>query len=297
MTARRLDGVLLLDKPAGLGSNAALQAAKRLFAATKAGHAGTLDPLATGLLPILFGEATKLSLLALDADKEYLARALLGVTTSTGDAEGEVLERRACAVREADLEPVLARFRGDVDQVPPMYSALKRDGRPLYALAREGREVPRAVRRVRIYALERTGFDGVHLDLRVRCSKGTYIRTLVEDIGRALGCGAHLAALRRIAAARFRIEAATTLDALQSEDAAARDRHLLPVASLLAGLPVVALPMALAARFRQGQVLRLPQAPLGRCGVYAEHGALLGLGEGRGAGELHPRRLLRHASG
>jgi len=297
VSARRLDGVLLLDKPRGLGSNTALQAVKRLYAAAKAGHAGTLDPLASGLLPVLFGEATKFSVLALEADKEYEARACLGATTSTGDAEGEVLERRPSCVREEDLEPVLARFRGEIEQVPPMHSALKRDGRPLYALAREGREVPRAARRVRVYALERTGFDGEHLDLRVRCSKGTYIRTLVEDIGRALGCGAHLAALRRTAAARFRIEDAAALEALQHEDAAARDRRLLPVTSLLAGLPAVALPQVLAARFRQGQVLRLPEAPRGQCGVYAEHGALLGLGEGVGQGELHPRRLVSHASG
>lgn len=297
MTARRLDGVLLLDKPSGLGSNAALQAVKRLYGAAKAGHAGTLDPLASGLLPILFGEATKFSGLALDADKEYAARARLGLTTSTGDADGEVLERRSCAVREDDLEPVLARFRGEIEQVPPMHSALKRDGRPLYALAREGREVPRAARRVRIHALEMTGFDGEHLDLRVRCSKGTYVRTLAEDIGRALGCGAHLAALRRTAAGRFRIEDAIALDVLLREDASARDRLLLPVTSLLAGLPAIALPEALAARFQQGQVLCLPDAPQGRCGVFAEHGALLGLGEGLGQGELHPRRLVSHASG
>jgi tRNA pseudouridine55 synthase len=297
VSARRLDGVLLLDKPRGLGSNAALQAVKRLYAAAKAGHAGTLDPLASGLLPILFGEATKFSALALEADKAYEARARLGATTSTGDAEGEILERRPCNVHAQDLEPVLARFRGEIEQVPPMHSALKRDGRPLYALAREGREVPRAARRVQVYALEQTGFDGEHLDLRVRCSKGTYIRTLVEDIGRALGCGAHLAALRRTAAARFRVEDAAALEALQREDAAARDRRLLPVTCLLAGLPAVELPQALAARFQQGQVLRLPEAPRGQCGVYGEHGALLGLGEGVGQGELHPRRLVSHASG
>jgi tRNA pseudouridine55 synthase len=294
---RRLDGVLLLDKPAGLGSNAALQIAKRLFGAAKAGHAGTLDPLATGLLPVLFGEATKLSQLALEADKEYLAQAALGVTTSTGDAEGEVLERRSCAVREADLEPVLARFRGDLDQVPPMHSALKRDGRPLYALAREGREVPRAPRRVRVHELRLLGFGGAHLELRVRCSKGTYVRTLVEDLGRALGCGAHLAGLRRVAAARFRVEQAATLDALQAMDPATREGRLLPLGALLEGLPRVDLPETLAERFRRGGVLRLAETPDGRCAVYGENGLLLGLGEGRGGSELRPRRLINRASG
>jgi tRNA pseudouridine55 synthase len=183
---RRLDGVLLLDKPAGVGSNALLQAAKRLYAAEKAGHAGTLDPLATGLLPILFGEATKFSQLALESDKAYLARARLGATTTTGDAEGEVLEERPCHVRTTDIEPVLARFRGQIEQVPPMYSALKHGGRPLYAIARAGGEVPRAARRIHVHELELLAFDGSDLELRVLCSKGTYVRTLVEDIGRAL---------------------------------------------------------------------------------------------------------------
>lgn len=297
MSARRLDGVLLLDKPAGMGSNAALQSVKRLLGAAKAGHAGTLDPLATGLLPILLGEATKLSQLALDADKEYLAKAHLGVVTSTGDAEGEVLERHPCTVRAQDLEPVLARFRGALEQVPPMYSALKRDGRPLYEIAREGREVAREARRVHVYELERTGFEGDRLELRVRCSKGTYVRTLVEDIGRALGCGAYLAGLRRVAAARFRIAEAVTLDELAAMDRPARERRLLPTERLLEGLPKVELPGDLADRFRQGQVLRVAQAPAGRCGVFVAGGALLGLGEGLPGGELHPRRLIHHATG
>jgi tRNA pseudouridine55 synthase len=297
VTARRIDGVLLLDKPAGIGSNAALQAAKRVYRAAKAGHAGTLDPLASGLLPILFGEATKLSQLALDADKEYLAQAHLGATTTTGDAEGAVLERRPVAVRWDDVEPVLARFRGEIEQIPPMYSALKRDGRPLYALAREGREVPRAPRRVHVYALEPIRLEGERLDLRVRCSKGTYVRTLAEDIGRALGCGAHLAALRRVGAAGFRIEDVVTLDALQGMEPGARDRLLRPLACLLDGLPRVDLPAPLADRFRRGQVLLLSDAPQGRCGVFTNQGVVLGLAEGLGRGELHPRRLIHYANG
>jgi len=294
---RRVDGVLLLDKPPGISSNAALQATKRLYAAAKAGHAGTLDPLASGLLPILLGEATKFSQLALDADKAYLARARLGITTATGDAEGEVLEARPCDVRAADVEPVLARFRGEIDQVPPMYSALKHGGRPLYAIARQGGEVTRAARRVRIHALEMLSFASPDLELRVVCSKGTYIRTLVEDIGRALGCGAHLAALRRVATGGFRIEEAVTLDQLEADSPRARDLRLLPVERLLAGLPRVELSEPLARRFIHGEALRVQEAPEGPCGVYGADRRLLGLGEGRAPGLVHPRRLIGHASG
>lgn len=294
---RRLDGVLLLDKPAGVGSNAALQAVKRLYGAEKAGHAGTLDPLATGLLPVLFGEATKFSQLALDADKEYVACARLGVTTTTADAEGEVLERKPCNVRLEDVEPVLAAFRGDIEQVPPMYSALKHAGRPLYALARAGRQVPRTPRRVRVRALELLQCTADSLELRIRCSKGTYIRTLVEDIGRALGSGAHVSALRRTVSGAFRIEDAVTLELLQADTAAARDARLLPLERLLGGLPRVDLPAALAERFARGQALRMAQAPAGQCSVYGQQGRLLGLGEGRAPGELRPRRLVNHASG
>ncbi len=294
---RRLNGVLLLDKPAGAGSNAVLQAVKRLYGAQKAGHAGTLDPLASGLLTVLFGEATKFSQLALESDKAYVACARLGITTTTADAEGEVLERRPCKVRAEEIEPVLAAFRGDLEQVPPMYSALKRDGRPLYALARAGREVPRTPRRVRIDALELLHFAADRLELRIRCSKGTYIRTLVEDIGRALGCGAHVGALRRTASGAFGIEDAATLDQLQADSAAARDARLLPVERLLGGLPRVDLPAALAERFARGQSLQMAEAPAGQCRVYGQQGRLLGLGEGRAAGELRPRRLVSHASG
>jgi tRNA pseudouridine55 synthase len=294
---RRLDGLLLLDKPAGVGSNALLQAVKRLYGAAKAGHAGTLDPLASGLMLVLFGEATKFSQFALDADKEYLARARLGVTTSTADADGEVIERRPCTARAEDIEPVLVHFRGDLAQVPPMYSALKQAGRPLYALAREGREVPRAPRRIRVHVLQLVKFEGDRLELLVRCSKGTYVRTLVEDIGRVLGCGAHLAALRRTRSGGFGVEDAVTLDQLQVDSAKARDARLLPVERLLAGLPRVDLPAALAERFARGQALRLNDAPAGQCSVYGQQGRLLGLGEGRPAGELHPRRLVNHASG
>jgi tRNA pseudouridine55 synthase len=294
---RSLDGVLPLDKPAGVGSNAVLQAVKRLYGAAKAGHAGTLDPLATGLLLVLFGEATKFSQLALDADKEYVACARLGVTTATADAEGEVLKRRPCTVREADIEPALARFRGDIGQVPPMYSALKRAGRPLYELARAGRDVPRSARRIRVHELQLLRFADDNLELRIRCSKGTYVRTLVEDVGLALGCGAHLAALRRTQSGGFRIGEAVTLDDLQSDTPAQRDGRLFPVDRLLTGLPRVDLPEALAERFARGQALRMERPPAGYCSVYGQQGRLLGLGEGGDQGELRPRRLVSHASG
>jgi tRNA pseudouridine55 synthase len=292
---RRLDGILLLDKPRGLGSNAALQAAKRLYGAAKAGHAGTLDPLATGLLPLLFGEATKFSQLALDADKEYLARARLGTTTTTADAEGAVLERLPVAVRRDAIAPALTQLRGDIEQVPPMYSALKHAGQPLYALARRGENVDRAARRVRIHELELLEFAGDAIELRIRCSKGTYIRTLVEDLGRALGCGAHLEALRRTAAGAFRVSEAVTLDQLQAATGEERDRWLLPLASLLAGLPRINLDAPLAARFAQGQAIRREAPPVGRCSVYGDGGELLGVGDEGADGELRPRRLVAQA--
>ncbi len=289
---RRLDGVLLLDKPVGMGSNGALQAVKRLYQAEKAGHAGTLDPLASGLLPVLFGEATKFSQLALDADKEYLASARLGVTTTTADAEGEVLERKPVDVPAGALEPALARLRGPIEQVPPMYSALKHAGQPLYALARKGQSVERAARHVQIHELELLHFEGERIDLRVRCSKGTYLRTLVEDLGAALGCGAHLSALRRTAAGAFRIADAATLDQLQQATPAERDRLLLPVERLLSGLPRVDLEDPWAGRFAKGQVVPLDRVQAGVCSVYGAQGGLLGIGDAGPPGELRPRRLV-----
>jgi tRNA pseudouridine55 synthase len=289
---RRLDAVLLLDKPSGMTSNAAMQRARRLYGAEKAGHAGTLDPLASGLLPVLFGEATKFSQSLLDSDKEYLAQARLGVTTATGDAEGEVLERRAVEVGAAAIEAALARFRGPIEQVPPMHSALKVGGRPLYALARRGMEVERAPRRVTIHALELLGREGETLRLRVRCSKGTYVRTLVEDLGAALGTGAHLAGLRRTAAGGFGVAQAVSLEALDALDDEARDRRLLAVDALLEGLPRVILDETQARGFLQGRSIALSPGTPGRCRAYGPGGVFLGVGERTGAGELKPRRLL-----
>ena len=287
-----IDGALLLDKPLGLSSNAALQQAKRLYGAAKAGHAGTLDPLASGLLLVLFGEATKFAGPLLDADKEYLATLKLGQRTSTGDAEGAVLQSREVSFSQATLAAVLERFRGEIEQVPPMHSALKHKGTPLYRLARRGEEVERAPRRVRISLLEVTQHDGERLVLRVVCSKGTYIRVLAEDIGEALGCGAHLGGLRRTASGRFRIEQAATLEALA--DAEERRRRLLPLPALLGDLPRAELGAAEEARLRQGQTLKISGLHPGLCAVVRPDGAVIGLGSADEAG-LKPLRLTQTA--
>jgi tRNA pseudouridine55 synthase len=285
-----MDGALLLDKPLGLTSNAALQRAKRALGARKAGHAGTLDPLASGLLIVLFGEATKFAGPLLESEKEYVATLKLGEKTSTGDAEGEVLERKDVHVTAAQVADVLGRFRGAIEQVPPMHSALKRDGVPLYKLARRGESVERSKRPVRIEELEATGFAPPLLEIRVRCSKGTYVRTLAEDIGAALGTGAHLAALRRTASGLFKLADATDLASLEALPSPDRAGRLLPLESLLAQLPRVELDAALAARLRNGQVV--PVAPLaeGVSAVYGPGGALIGLGRAE-AGNLRPLRL------
>lgn len=281
---QRLDGVLLLDKPVGPSSSAVLQAVKKSLGAKKAGHAGTLDPLASGLLPLLFGEATKFAQFGLDAAKEYQARIRLGVTTETGDAEGRVLERRPVAVGEAALASALPRFRGVLEQVPPMYSALKRDGQPLYALAREGRSVARAPRRIEVLELELLRRAEDLLELRIRCSKGTYVRQLAVDLGEALGTGAHLAALRRTAVGRMRIEDAVPFEAVEKEGAAL----LRPMDCLLGDLPRVDLEARQASQFLSGAAIALDATSEGACRVYAQ-GGLLGVGR-LAAGRLQPLR-------
>jgi tRNA pseudouridine55 synthase len=287
-----IDGALLLDKPLGLTSNAALQRAKRLYGAAKAGHAGTLDPLASGLLMVLFGEATKFAGPLLDADKEYLAALRLGTRTSTGDAEGTVLQSREISFSNDTLAAVLERFRGEIDQVPPMHSALKHKGTPLYRLARRGQEVERAARRVFIRELQTVSLDGGMLQLRVVCSKGTYIRVLAEDIGEALGCGAHLGGLRRTASGRFRIEQAATLEMLENTEE--RRRRLLPLPALLDGLPRAELDAAEEARLRQGQTLKISELHAGLCAVVRPDGAVIGLGSAED-GVLRPLRLTQTA--
>ncbi|GAA3893491.1 tRNA pseudouridine(55) synthase TruB [Halomonas cibimaris] len=238
-----VNGVVLLDKPQGVSSNHALQRVRRLFQAQKAGHTGTLDPMATGLLPICLGEATKFSAHLLEADKVYRARVELGVITDTGDAEGHVIERRQVPVLDqAGIEAILARFRGGIDQVPPMYSALKHQGRKLYELAREGKHVERAARRISVYDARLTAVDVDAFTLEVHCSKGTYIRTLAEDIGLALGCGAHISALRRLATGPFTAAGMWTLDALEALDGqAAKEAELMAPDVLVAHLPALSL--------------------------------------------------------
>ncbi len=291
---RRVDGVVLLDKPVGLSSNAALQRVRRAYRAERAGHTGTLDPLATGLLPVLFGDATKFGAEILDADKRYRATIALGVRTSTGDAEGEMLERRPVAVDPARLEGILARFVGRIEQVPPMHSALKRAGRPLYAYARAGELVERAPRPVTIRGLQVEALAGERLELDVRCSKGTYIRTLAEDIGAALGCGAHLAALVRTESGPFRLRDAHALAAIEAAPEGERLRVLLAVDVLLAGLPRIALDPDATARFAQGQAVGAPPAtPAGRLRAYGPAGRLLGVGECGPDGRVRPSRLVR----
>ena len=285
-----IDGALLVDKPVGASSNAVLQRVKRMLGAKKAGHAGTLDPLASGLLIALFGEATKFAGLLLDSEKEYVATLKLGEITATGDAEGQVLQSREVTVAERDVRRTLDRFRGEIMQVPPMHSALKRQGVPLYRLARRGESVEREPRRVSIREIALLGFRKPLAEIRVLCSKGTYIRTLGEDIGAALGTGAHLATLRRTASGRFRVDDAIALPALESMTLQQRRARLLPVDSLLAQLPRVDLDAAAEAKLRNGQALRLDALPEGVSAVYGANGALIGLGRAE-SGTLRPLRL------
>jgi tRNA pseudouridine55 synthase len=292
---KQVDGVLVLDKPLGLTSNDALQKARRLFSAAKGGHTGTLDPLATGLLPLCFGEATKFSADLLDADKTYEAVLKLGVATDSGDAEGAVTATVAVDVAESDIFSVLPRFVGEIRQIPPMHSALKRNGRPLYELARQGIEVERAPRAVTVHAIDCLGFAGDTLTLRVACSKGTYIRVLAADIGQALGCGAHLAALRRTAVGDLDLARAVTLAELEALDEAGRAGCLQPVDALLRTLPIMSVEGEAAERFRHGNPVDLQSGLAGKIRVYAD-GRLIGVGEPGSDGRLWPKRLVQLAA-
>jgi tRNA pseudouridine55 synthase len=290
-----VDGVLLLDKPVGMTSNTAVGRARWLLGARKAGHTGTLDPLASGLLPITFGEATKFAADLLDADKAYEARVRFGVTTTTGDGEGEVTSRTEPGFGRAELEAVLRRFTGSIEQVPPMHSALKRDGRPLYELARAGLQVERQSRRVRIERLDLLAFDGGEALVEVECSKGTYVRVLAEDLGAAMGCGAHLAGLRRTRVGPLALGEALAPEQLEALSPSARRAALRPVDALLAGLPRIELGADDAARFAHGQRLPLRLAPEARVRVYARDAQLLGTASVTGDGVLAPQRLVHAA--
>jgi tRNA pseudouridine55 synthase len=284
--------VLLLDKPIGWTSNDALQKVKGILRAEKGGHTGTLDPLATGLLPLCFGAATKFSQTSLDADKAYRATLRLGQRTTTGDREGEVIEEQPVEVDRAAIEAALRRFIGEIDQQPPMHSALKHQGRALYDYARAGIEVERPTRRVTIHGIDIVSWQPPALVIDVRCSKGTYIRTLAEDIGRALGCGAHLSALRRTGSGPLRLQDAVTIEALAAMSEAEREALLQPVDSLLAGWPAVCLPDDEAGRFLTGLRRRVALADMPSVRVYATRPrAFLGSAHITG-GELIADRLL-----
>lgn len=289
---RPLNGVLLLDKPSGVTSNRALQAVKRLYRADKAGHTGTLDPLATGLLPICFGEATKFAGGLLDAGKRYEATIKLGVTTTTGDAEGEVIERCAVGIQPDEIEAALRRQRGDIEQVPPMHSALKHDGRPLYRYARDGIAIERAPRKVVIHELVLKAAHGDEIELIAHCSKGVYVRVLAEDIGRALGCGAHLLRLRRTAVGQFEIANATTLAAIEAMTADERDRRLLEQDSMLSALPSIMLDAARVRDLMRGQRVAVDRPTAqGRLRVYDDCQCFLGVAE-NGEGMIAAQRLI-----
>lgn len=288
---RPLDGVLLFDKPLTLSSNIALQKVRRLFQAEKAGHTGTLDPLATGLLPICFGEATKFSNALLDADKTYHALVKLGKTTTTGDAEGEITSSCDVALDEAQVRAALAGFLGEIEQVPPMHSAIKHQGKPLYEYIRKGETIERASRSVTIHELVFERFAGDELEITVRCSKGTYIRTLAEDIGKALGCGAHLLGLRRTAIARFRLEDAYGLPQLEAMTMPEREACLLPLDCLLQDIPMLELDAVQVIRMAQGQRLAIDAGlPDGKVRLYGA-GRFIGVADLAGR-QLAPNRLL-----
>ena len=287
-----VDGVLLLDKPYAMTSNAALQSCRRLLNAQKAGHTGTLDPLASGLLALTFGEATKFSADLLHADKTYVAGIKLGQKTTTGDLEGEFIQTRPVSVGREEIEAVLERFRGDILQVPPMFSALKRDGKTLYDLAREGVSIEREPRSVRIEKLEMLSFEGELLTVEVTCSKGTYIRVLAEDIGEALGCGAHLASLRRTAVGSLRIEDSVTMTALESMQQEQRLKELKPLDALMQTLAAVHLSENDCVRFCHGQRLALGLAASPRVRVYGPEGKMVGTARINERGVLEPERLI-----
>lgn len=302
---RPVDGILLLNKPLGMSSNGALQKVKYLFYAAKAGHTGSLDPLATGVLPICLGEATKFTQFVLDADKRYRATFKFGISTASGDADGEVIsESGAGDLTQQQVEAVLRDFRGDITQVPSMYSALKHQGQPLYKLAREGVEIEREARPVTIYSLEMTEFrpgQFAEADIEVHCSKGTYIRTLAEDIGKRLGCGAYVSMLHRTAAGPFGDEDTVTLDTLeqmrQEQRAEDLDHLLKPIDAGIQHLASVQLSEDMAFYFRQGQTMMVPQAyreseegDIVR--VFEENGPFLGVGEVTDDGRVAPKRLV-----
>ena len=297
-TGRDIDGMLLLDKSPGMSSNGAVQKVKRLFQANKIGHTGSLDPIATGLLPLCLGEATKLSGFLLNTDKRYYVRVRLGRTTTTADIEGDTVDEKPVPVfDESILDAILQRFRGETDQVPPMYSALKQGGQRLYDLARKGVEVPREPRRVSIYELCLLEFGADYLDLEVHCSKGTYIRSLAVDIGESLGCGGHVEQLRRLSVGKFDLGQAVPLSRLEALSDEERMSLLLPLSAIADELPLFNLPDELAFFLRRGQAVFVPKLAVGGLlRLFTSEGAFLGIGEVTDDGMIAPRRLVRESA-
>lgn len=294
---KNINGILLLDKPIGFSSNQALQKIKWLLKAAKAGHTGTLDPLATGLLPLCFGEATKFAHFLTDADKTYIATIKLGATTTTGDAEGEVLTTSPVNVSRSDFEQACQQFTGEISQTPPMYSALKFEGKALYEYARAGVEIERKARRVTIQNIEVNSFAGDVAVISVTCSKGTYIRTLAEDIGKQLGCGAHLIGLRRTATADYQIAQAVTLEQFEAMSEEERLAALAPPDSAVHYLPAITLDDEAAFYLLQGQaVWRSGAIPRGLLRLYNEQQVFLGLGELQDDGKIAPKRLMQQVN-
>ena len=304
---RAVQGIVLIDKPSGISSNDALQKVKRIYHAAKAGHTGALDPLATGMLPICFGEATKFSQFLLDADKRYVVTARLGQRTTTSDADGEVIAERPVRVTLADLETQLARFRGSSQQVPSMYSALKYQGQPLYKYARQGIEVPRSPRDITIFELKLLRFENAEVDLEVHCSKGTYIRTIVDDLGELLGCGAHVTQLRRTQVANYPIERMVTIESLQSvldqalhDEVAPQDRLdplLLPTDTAVSSLKAVFLDTHQAQQISLGQAIKTTEQGFDEIVrlVRAKEQEFIGIGQLQASGQLKPKRLIQQA--
>ena len=299
---RKINGVLVLDKPVGVTSNAALQMTKRLFEAAKAGHTGSLDPLATGVLPLCFGEATKFSQYLLDADKRYLATFKLGVSTTTGDAEGEIVAKvQVPSLELSEIDAVLDQFRGKIQQTPSMFSALKVNGQPLYKLARQGIEVERKSREVTILRYDALEYEGDLLKVDIECTKGTYVRSLAEDLGKVLGCGAHVAELRRIKSGPYEVAASVTiaeLEKMKEEGGLAPlDALLLPVESSIADWPAINLTELTAGYFKQGQAVQVAHVPSnGLVRIFSEvesnDPVFIGVGEILEDGKVAPRRLV-----
>lgn len=293
-----INGVLLLDKPTHISSNAALQRLKHLFNARKAGHTGSLDPLASGMLPICFGEATKLAQFLLDTDKRYQTVIQLGIKTTTGDAEGEIIEQKPVpSLDNEKIEKVLSTFRGEIHQIPSMYSALKYKGQPLYKLARAGISVERKKRLVKIYSLTLVKYTATQLELNVHCSKGAYIRTLAEDIGDTIGCGAHVIALRRQTVGQYKESQMISLPILEKlakkQDIIELKKNLLPLESMVIHYPKLQITEAMLYYMRHGNPIIVPHAPAnGWCRLYSKTDEFVGVGEILPDGKVAPRRLI-----